>query len=40
MKTDDRLDRNVLKDQPEDAMKAMLAAAGHNMRLILNAIAF
>ena len=40
MKTDGRLDRNVLKGQTGDAMNALLAAAGHNMRLILNAIAF
>ena len=40
MKTDGCLDRNVLKGQTGDAMNALLAAAGHNMRLILNAIAF
>ena len=40
MKTDGRLDRNFLKGQTGDAMNALLAAAGHNMRLILNAIAF
>ena len=38
MKTDGCLDRNFLKGQTGDAMNALLAAAGHNMRL--NAIAF
>ena len=40
MKTDGRLDRNFLKGQTGDAINALLAAAGHNMRLILNALAF
>ena len=40
MKTDGRLDRNYLKGQNGDAVNALLAAAGHNMRLILNALAF
>ena len=40
MKTDGRLDRNYLKGQTGDAVNALLAAAGHNMRLILNALAF
>ena len=39
MKTDGRLDRNFLKGQTGDAINALLAAAGHNMRLILNALA-
>ncbi len=39
MKTDGRLDRNFLKGQAGDAINALLAAAGHNMRLILNALA-
>lgn len=39
MKTDGRLDRNFLKGQAGDAMNALLAAAGHNMRLIVNALA-
>jgi IS5 family transposase len=40
MKTDGRLDRNFLKGQVGDAINALLAGAGHNMRLILNALAF
>lgn len=40
MKTDGRLDRNFLKGHAGDAINALLAAAGHNMRLILNALAF
>jgi IS5 family transposase len=40
MKTDGRLDRNFLKGQAGDAINALLAGAGHNMRLILNALAF
>lgn len=40
MKTDGRLDRNFLKGQTGDAINALLVAAGHNMRLILNALAF
>ncbi len=39
MKTDGGLDRNFLKGQTGDAINALLAAAGHNMRLILNALA-
>jgi IS5 family transposase len=39
MKTDGRLDRNWLLGHAGDAMNALLAAAGHNLRLILNAIA-
>jgi IS5 family transposase len=39
MKTDGRLDRNFLKGQAGDAINALLVAAGHNMRLILNAFA-
>jgi len=40
MKTDGRLDRNFLKGHDGDTINALLAAAGHNMRLILNALAF
>ena len=40
MKTDGRLDRNFLKGQTGDAINALLVAAGHNMRPILNALAF
>ena len=40
MKTDGRLDRNFLKGHAGDAINALLAAAGHNVRLILNALAF
>ena len=40
MKTDGRLDRNRLLGQDGDAINALLAAAGHNLRLILNALAF
>ena len=39
LKTDGRLDRNFLKGHAGDAINALLAAAGHNMRLILNALA-
>jgi transposase, IS5 family len=39
MKTDGRLDRNWLLGQAGDAVNALLAAAGHNLRLILNALA-
>ena len=39
IKTDGRLDRNFLKGQAGDAINALLAAAGHNLRLILNALA-
>ena len=39
LKTDGRLDRNFLKGQVGDAINALLAAAGHNLRLILNALA-
>ena len=39
MKTDGRLDRNFLKGHVGDAVNALLAAAGHNMRLILNTLA-
>ncbi len=35
MKTDGRLDRNFLKGQAGDAINALLAGAGHNMRLIV-----
>ncbi|OEJ64812.1 hypothetical protein BEN30_16000 [Magnetovibrio blakemorei] len=38
MKTDGRLDWNFLKGQAGDAINALLAAAGHNMRQILNAL--
>lgn len=40
MKTDGRLDRNFLKGHDGDAINALLTAAGHNLRLILNALAF
>jgi hypothetical protein len=33
MKTDGRLDRNFLLGQAGDAINALLAAAGHNLRL-------
>lgn len=36
MKTEGRLDRCTLKGQIGDAMFALLCAAGHNLRLILN----
>ena len=36
MKTEGRLDRCTLKGQLGDAMFALLCAAGHNLRLILN----
>ena len=39
MKTDGRLDRNRLLGHAGDAVNALLAAAGHNLRLILNALA-
>ena len=37
MKTDGRLDRNFLNGKDGDAINALLTAAGHNLRLILNA---
>ena len=37
-KTDGRLGRNYLLGQIGDGINALLAAAGHNMRLILNAL--
>ncbi len=40
MKTDGRLDRNCLNGKDGEAINALLAAAGHNLRLILNAIIF
>lgn len=39
MKTDGRLDRNFLLGQAGDAVNALLAAAGHNLRLVLTALA-
>ena len=39
MKTDGRLDRNFLLGQAGDAINALLAAAGHNLRLALAALA-
>jgi transposase, IS5 family len=39
MKTDGRLDRNFLLGQAGDAINALLAAAGHNLRLVLTALA-
>ena len=39
MKTDGRLDRNFLLGQAGDAIDALLAAAGHNLRLVLTALA-
>jgi IS5 family transposase len=39
MKTDGRLDRNFLLGQAGDAINALLAAAGHNLRLVLSALA-
>ena len=39
MKTDGRLDRNFLLGQAGDAINALLAAAGHNLRLVLAALA-
>ena len=36
MKNDGRLDRNYLLGTAGDAINALLAAAGHNLRLILN----
>ncbi|MDD9928984.1 MAG: IS5 family transposase [Rhodospirillaceae bacterium] len=38
MKTDGRLDRNWLLGHAGDAVNALLCAAGHNLRLILNAL--
>ena len=38
MKTDGRLDRNFLNGKDGDAINALLTAAGHNLRLILNAL--
>ena len=38
MKTEGRLDRCTLKGQLGDAMFALLCAAGHNFRLILNVL--
>lgn len=40
MKTEGRLDRNWLLGHAGDAINALLAAAGHNLRLALNALAF
>jgi IS5 family transposase len=39
MKTDGRLDRNFLLGQAGDAINALLTAAGHNLRLVLAALA-
>ena len=39
MKTDGRLDRNFLKGHVGDAVNALLAAACHNMRLVLKTLA-
>ena len=39
MKTDGRLDRNFLLGHAGDAINALLAAAGHNLRLVLSALA-
>jgi IS5 family transposase len=39
MKTDGRLDRNFLLGQAVDAINALLAAAAHNLRLVLTALA-
>ncbi len=36
MKTDGRLRRNYLLGHTGDAINALLCAAGHNLRLILN----
>ena len=36
MKNDGRLDRNYLLGAAGDAINAILAAAGHNLRFILN----
>ncbi len=38
MKTDGRMDRCRLKGRLGDAMNAVLAAAGHNIRLLLRAM--
>jgi transposase, IS5 family len=40
MKTDGRLDRNYLLGTAGDAINALLAAAGHNLRLILAHLSF
>jgi len=39
MKTDGRLGRNFLLGQDGDKINALLAAAGHNLRLVLNKLA-
>ena len=39
MKTDGRLDRNFLLGHDGDAANALLVAAAHNLRLVLNALA-
>lgn len=39
MKTDGRLDRNFLLGQAGDPVNALLAAAEHNLRLVLAALA-
>jgi IS5 family transposase len=39
-KTDGRLGRNHLLGQDGDKINALLAAAGHNLRLILRKLAF
>jgi IS5 family transposase len=39
MKTDGRLDRNFLLGHAGDAINALLAAAGYNLRLVLAALA-
>ena len=39
MKSDGRLDRNFLLGQAGDAINALLVAAGHNLRLVLAALA-
>ena len=38
MKTDGRLDRNYLLGHSGDAINALLAASGHNLRLVLNTL--
>jgi IS5 family transposase len=40
MKTDGRMDRNFLLGRAGDAINALLAAAGHNLRLMLAAWPF
>ena len=40
MKADGRLGRNHLLGAAGDAMNALLVAAGHNLRLILNFVGF